>query len=63
MYWERNKVGEEKGFGKENVRKKFRQEEKSKNRESIYSGTNHCRNEQSSFPSLGTVPIQVSDFL
>lgn len=58
-YWERNKVGEERGFGKENVRKKFRQEEESKNRESIYSGINHWRNEQSSFPSLGTVPVRV----
>lgn len=37
----RNKIREEKGFGKENVREKFRQEEKSKNRESIYSGNNH----------------------
>lgn len=56
-YWKRNKIGEEKGFGKENVRKKFRQEEESKNREFIYSGTNHCRNEQSSFPFRERFPF------
>lgn len=59
MFEEGIRLEKKKDFGKENVREKFRQKEKSKNRESIYSGTNHCRNEQSSFPFRGRFPSRV----
>ena len=52
-----------KRFRKRKCSKKNQVRRKSKNLESIYSGNNHCRNEQSSFPSQEWFPVRVPVFV